>query len=215
MFAGRVPQPEWLHRELVLPVGEGKYRFRTLSLYDVYTLWPTFAAMARSLEARRPIQLSQEVEKALEHLCPGLTATEDFKAWGQIHLDGLVEFYQKQDWARIKTLGEKTHPDDASPKEATREQLKGAERNFYLLCAAGARMAGMSIIEFVQQRFEFCADALIAMRDRLEEERRESGVMDGDQFFGLMQGMLPTQKLTEEQKPAFIREIEEKSNRVQ
>ncbi len=206
-------KPEWQHKVLTLPVGSGKYLFRTLSLYDVWCLWPTFKVIHDEIKAHHPIAFSTAIVEAIEYLCPGFTKTDDYKKFSSVHVDALIEFYGAQDWGRIRRLGERL-PDKSAPAPEQPVDVNEAQQNFFLICLGGARAANIGVPEFMQQRFEFCADSIMAMREELKVAREARGVLDGEQFVGLMSSMLPTIKTPEDQKPAFIREIEDKS-RVQ
>jgi len=207
------PRPEWRHKELVLPIGNGRYRFRTLSLYDVWTLWPVLASAFEALKVHRPITFSGLVAEALEHLCPDLKKAPDLEKLTTTHLDALGEFYMGQDWARIKALGDRSG--DAETR-ADPEAAATARQNFYAVCLAGAQAANMSVMDFVEQRFEFCADAIMAMRDALERRNAAEGKLSNGEFLAVMAGTVPVVKYEEgEEKPGWMKAIEEQSKRVQ
>lgn len=210
-------KPEWRHKELVLPIGEGQYRFRTLSLYDVWCLWPTFASAHESILAHHPIQYSQSFLEALEHLCPGLTKSKDFLQLKSAHIDALAEFFVAQDWKRIKVMGDSVGDNSKEPSlPQTEGEASEGQKTFYVICLAGARAANMSVTEFVEQRFEFCADAIMALREDMARVREKNGVLNDSQFFTLMAGMVPALRYEEgEQKPGWMTDIEEQTKRVQ
>jgi hypothetical protein len=201
-------RPEWRHVDFVLSIGDGKYTFRSLSLYDVWCLWPHITPVSQALEKGLPIQFAQHFLEALEHLCPGLTTTEDFeKKWTFVHFNALIEFYMKQDWARIVALR-----DSASGEPlATDKGEITSEGIFFTICMAAARMSNMSVVEFVEQRFEYCADAFVTLHAQVMEakDKENEGKLNPGQLLAVAQGMFPTDDRREEtEKPAWIQDIE-------
>lgn len=204
---------DWIHKRLPLRIGKRKFQFRTFSLYDVWILWPHLAALAQSLDKGRPLTWARHLQAALKHLAPELLADEETfeKTWTPTHLDALIEFYREEhDWSRLQALGESA---TGTPlREADPIAPQEAQRNFYLVCMAAANAASMSVIEFVEQRFEFCADTIMQLHQTMKEQ--EKGLGPG-QFAAVMGALLPTEKIGKGEKPAWIREIEEKTPRVQ
>ena len=123
----------------MLEIGTTKYRFRTLSLYDVWCLWPSLLPMHEALKHGKPLAFAKHYEGALEHLCPGLTKSDDFKeGWKTFHNDALIEFYEAQDWIRIKILLDSLGEKKEGPAAPGIDAEKG-ERNFFTIVSAAQR----------------------------------------------------------------------------
>ncbi len=175
--SGAFRDPKWLHETLTLKIGEHAYSFRTLSLYDVWRLWPDLYAVKEMSLRGRPLSMIEHAKKILEWIAPVLVANEaDCKAFTQDHANILLDWYRRQDWGRMQTLGGETTKTDGDGDEKTREEK---HQVFFAVVAAGARHAGMGVTEFVQQRFELCADAIqsayATMRDAAEKAGEEVG----------------------------------------
>lgn len=203
----KVPSPEWLHRTVSIEIGKNHWQFRTLSMYDVWKLWPYFSRVAEAVTLKRPVTYAQETMKILDHVCMGFTQSEDFKKLKPVHVTALIEFYSAQDWAKIKTLGEATNPKDKA--EADAMDAEQADYNFYKLCSIGAAAASMSVVEFVDQRFEFCVDALNSARKQIRDAQKDVTMSNAIGFAALVNST-PAIKVDEESKPGWMKEIEER-----
>ncbi len=187
------------------------YRFKTLSLYDVWALWPHILPLMRALD--QPLLWVDHLHEMLKVLNPTLAAVpEHFALIRPAHVDFLLDFYRRQDWARIRELGGFLSEDapEAEKRAAEREEVPRveADRRFMVICTAAARSVDMSPLEFMQERFEFCADVIVNLRSALEYEKNKDKIPT-DKFFDLMQSIMPNSKVTEETKPAWVREAEE------
>lgn len=152
--------PAWFHDTLTLKIGQGEYTFRTLSLYDVWELWPHLVELQKMTLAGRPLSAVEHAIAVLAYLAPSLVAhDEDCKAVTQDHANLLLDFYRHQDWERMATLGRQT----TNTTEAAEGAPAGMKPHdvFVAVCMAGAKNASMPVTDFVQQRFEFCADHII------------------------------------------------------
>jgi len=199
-------RPDWIHRELTIEIGGQPYLFRTLSLYDVWCLWPHLAPIAESIKAGHPLQLAEHLAEILRVLNPVLANSADIISQVKpVHVNLLIEFYRREhDWKRIKQLGDRSAAGKPEPVDA--EQ---AENNFFLICRGASHFSNMSVQEFVSCRFEFCADAIMALSRIMEEQ--DKGLTIG-QFVQVMGGLLPTQKVTEDTRPAWVKELDSRAN---
>jgi hypothetical protein len=165
MSASAIRDPKWLTETLSLKIGAGTYEFKSLSLYSVWVLWPHLRAVKAALLAGRPLTMMKHATEILKWICPALVANEaDCKEFQEIHANLALDFYRSQDFARMETFGESTTKADAVADEQTEEEK---HQTFVAVCAAAAQYAGMDVGAFVQQRFEFCADQIIAAHKSL------------------------------------------------
>lgn len=186
----------WVHRRYVLRVAGRPFIFRTMSLYDVYELWPHVGPFWEAKRRGKPNALGYRIERMMEVLNPTLLRDEEaMKAFTPGHIDELIEFYETQDWQRMRELGSTETVDEEEPGEEQPEELR---RRFMLLCAAGARFAGMPITEFVEQRFEFCADCLATL-SRAKEDADAADRMKPAAFFEMLAGIGPVVRGSEEE----------------
>lgn len=192
---------------MTVDVGGSPFVFRTLSLYDVWCLWPHIAPLAEAMKKGRPIQFAENLIDVLRVLNPVLVSTPDWaKKITPLHVNLLIEFYRREhDWKRIEQLGERSPASKSEPLEAAE-----AENNFFVICLGAARFANMDVKEFVDCRFEFCADAIAALHRTLEAQQ-PSG-MNVDQFVNVMSAVLPTERVTAETKPEWMKELESRGN---
>lgn len=228
-------QPNWLHRSLQLELKDGLvYEFRTFSLYDVWRLWPHFRPMVGAIKNGKPIEWMNHLGAVLGIVNAKRIASRGWRGWWTrvrahfgrdrgllddvnlfrpAHVDALLEFYvTQQDWRRIQRLGDYTTQDpEAFATEITeREAIEpgDANRRFMAICMAAAKMVGMSTADFMESRFEFCADAIITLR-KTYEERATEGKLKEKTFFSLLDGLMPTQKVDPENKPGWMQEMED------
>jgi hypothetical protein len=206
-------RPEWRHCEIRLALGEAAaavYRFRTLSLYDVWVLWPHIQPVYEALLRGRPITFAQHLAEILEHLSPGFTKGDDFQTkFKSHHIDLLLEFYRAQDWARIKMLADSLNEGASDAPVANSDMT--AEQRFFSVCVAAARASGMSVIDFVEQRFEFCADAFMALWAAVKNDQGQEGKMSGPEFMALMHAALPQETFGapgDRPIPDFVKEMD-------
>jgi hypothetical protein len=200
-------RPDWKHRELILRIGKGDYHFRTLSLYDVWSIWPHIVPIREAVERGKPLEFARRFSALLEHICPGLTTSSDFEKWTQVHLDALLEFYSMQDWARIQALAENLGSGEPPPDKKPDDDMSNESR-FFLICMAAARATGMSVPEFVENRFEFCADAFMGLKKSLRADMDKSSGSAAD-FFRTAASILPADILSpDDERPDWIKDIE-------
>lgn len=205
--------PRWVHETIVLRIGERDYTFRTLALYDLWRLWPDLHAVKDMALRGRPLTMMEHAKKILEWIAPVLVANDaDCKAFTQDHANILLDFYRRQDWARMATLGGETTKTEGDGNDKTEEEK---HQVFVAIVAAGAKYAGMDVGAFVQQRFEFCADqiqAAYAAFRRAESEEAGAGAdrpradcwREVNQRLAQTFGVTPT-AVPEEKLPEFMR----------
>lgn len=214
--SGRL-RPDWRHDEVRIELAKNVwYVFRTLSFHDVHEIWPHIVPLRNALFNSKPLAWAEHVEAILRVICPVLAKNEEhMELIRPAHIDALIEFYGKQDWRRIQKLGgvtaEERAAKDAGPSREAIESGEGS-RMFMTLCIVGATVARMSIVEFCEQRFEFCADAILLARQEMEDAENAKKVPP-EKFFQAMSVMLPTQKIDPTNKPAYILEMEELAKR--
>lgn len=171
------PRPNWFHQTIKVSIGGVEYVFQTLSLFDVWTIWPYLAPMKTALERGKPLDLSDHIIAVLEILNPVLAARlkdpkdEIRSQFNSSHVDLLINFYERQDWSRILALVAKTTAIEA---EAAGTDPDEAHQTFVLICSAAARHSNMSLTDFIRQRFEFAADQIIALHHQAERAREEA-----------------------------------------
>jgi hypothetical protein len=184
------------------------YSFRTLSFYDVWELWPHIMPLLKKLD--RPLEWIEHIQAVLAILNPTLASTpEHMELVRPVHVTILIDFYRRQDWPRIGVLGGYlASADSRATVERTPSPKDETDRRFMAICIGAARSVDMSPLEFMQERFEFCADVIINLREAMEEEARR-GKIPMDKFVGLMQAVMPGVRVTDENKPAWMREVEE------
>lgn len=177
MPVGPGRNPDWFHQTIKVQIGKTEYVFQTLSLFDVWMLWPHLAPIKRALERGKPLDFTDHVVAILELLNPVLAAQlkdpqdEIQREFNSGHVDLLINFYERQDWGRIVALTAKT---TAAGAEEAGTDPEEAHQTFVLLCSAAARHCNMAMTDFVRQRFEFCADQLIALHHSAEKAREEA-----------------------------------------
>lgn len=207
--------PKWLHEELVLKIGEHGYTFRTLSLYDVFKLWPNLHAVKAAAIAGRPLTLLDHAKKILEWIAPALVANKsDCKAFTQEYANILLDWFRRvHDWSRIATLGGETTKSEGDGDDKTEEEK---HQIFFAVVAAGAGRAGMGVAEFVQQRFELCADAIqsayATIRDAAEKAGEEVGDGRAHSWREATMGLAATfgvkpEAVSESAQPEFMRAL--------
>ena len=177
MPVGPGRNPDWFHQTIKVQIGKIEYVFQTLSLFDVWMLWPHLAPIKRALERGKPLDFTDHVIAILELLNPVLAARlndpedEIKRDFNSSHIDLLINFYERQDWGRIVALTAKTTAVEAEESGADPDE---AHQTFVLLCSAAARHCNMAMTDFVKQRFEFCADQLIALHHSAEKAREDA-----------------------------------------
>jgi hypothetical protein len=206
-----VKDPKWAHQTLVLKIGEHEYSFRTLSFYDVWTLWPHIFAVKEMLARGRPLTMMAHLKEIMTWVAPVLAANDaDCKEFHEIHANLVMDFYRSQDWARMETLGRNT-TDSGAEEGLTKEE---AHQRFIAVCATAAQYAGMDVGTFVQQRFEFCADQIIAANRAIsstqERDRPESWGEVVAKLAVQMRGAVRT--IDPEKKPDWMKAMEGEPN---
>jgi hypothetical protein len=172
--------PNWFHRELRLEIGKVPYIFRTLSLFDVWAVWPHLAPIHEAIVRGRPLDFSDRLLKVLEIIQPVLAADDErIRELTPVHIDTLINFYDRQDWSRIKALVEKTTAAGAEAQGADPEE---AHNRFIVICQATARYCNMAMTDFLQTRFEFAADQMLALH---QQAKSQSGAAESWDEFGL------------------------------
>lgn len=177
MPVGPGSRPTWFHQTIRVQIGKTEYVFQTLSLFDVWTIWPHLAPLKRSLERGKPLDFSDHLIAILELLNPVLAARlkdpedEIKRDFNSTHIDLLLNFYERQDWQRILALVSKT---TAAGAEESGTDPEEAHQTFVLVCAAAARHCNMDMLEFIKCRFEFCADQIMALHHSAEKAREEA-----------------------------------------
>jgi hypothetical protein len=170
--------PKWIHKTLPVQIGKTGYLFQTLSLFDVWTLWPHLAPLKAALERGKPLDFQDHVVAILEILNPVLAerlkdpGDQIQKDFNPTHVDLLLNWYEREhDWSRIAALVAKTTAVEA---EAAGTDPEEAHQTFVLICAAAARHCNMPMTDFIRQRFEFCADQILALHHATEQAREEA-----------------------------------------
>jgi hypothetical protein len=170
--------PRWLHKTIKVLIGKTEYVFQTLSLFDVWTVWPHLAPIKSALERGKPLDFSDHVLEVLDILNPVLAARmkdpedETSRQFSTTHVDLLINFYEREhDWQRIVALVAKTTAIEA---EASGTDPEEAHQTFVLICAAAARHCNMPMTDFIRQRFEFCADTIMNLRHASEKAQEEA-----------------------------------------
>jgi hypothetical protein len=153
--------PKWVHQTLVLKVSGKDYSFRTFSLYDVWVLWPHLYAVKEMILRGRPLTMMDHAHEIVRWISPNLAlaSPEICEKFVEMHANLLLDFYRRQDWSRMQDFGKetaKTEDPDDTQTEKEKHQI------FVAVCAAAAQYCGMDVEKFVQQRFEFCADQIMA-----------------------------------------------------
>jgi Tat protein secretion system quality control protein TatD with DNase activity len=190
--------------------------FQTLSLFDVWSTWPHLAPMKAAIERGKPLDFHDHVIAVLKILNPVLAArlqdpddpiVHQFKSE---HVDLLLNYYEREhDWSRIATLVSKTT--EAGAIEAGTDPNE-AHQTFVNICSAAARHCGMDMLEFIKQRFEFCADQFILLhhlslkaREEAEDSRAENW-RDVTSKLAATFGVKPT-PVPEAQQPEWMRAL--------
>ncbi len=178
MPVGPGRDPAWFHRTIKIQIGKTEYLFQTLSLFDVWTIWPYLAPMKSALERGKPLDFSDHIVKVLEVLNPVLAerlkdpGDETQKAFNSTHVDLLINWYEREhDWSRILALVSKTTAIEAEAAGADPEE---AHQTFVLVCASAARHCNMAMTDFIRQRFEFCADQIMALHHVAKRAQAEA-----------------------------------------
>lgn len=204
--------PEWFHRTLKIELAKNVwYEFRTLSLYDVWAIWPHVKPAMKALQDHEPIAFARYFLEILKVIQPTLVAVDEhFEMLRSAHVDALVEFYKRQDWRSILALGGYLDQDGAAeiPDAPDREEVDGATANqrFFAICCQAAKMASTSVKEFMDERFEYGVTAILVLK-RAFDDQGTGDRMPASKFFALMDAVLPHQKVGAE-KPAWMLEIE-------
>jgi hypothetical protein len=215
---------DWVHEHLRLELGKNIwYRFKTLSLYDVWKGWPHLLAFAREFNLipgpkPGPIAVMQEhLPELLRLLNPTLAQRpEHFGLISPSAVSLLIDFYRKQDWARIRILGGTLESGQTAPG-AEREPVDegDADRRFLAIVMAASKAAEMSVTEFLQERFEFCADVIINLREAIEGERNKNKMTVG-QWASIMSAVLPHEKPEPDSRTgAILREMNERAAKAE
>lgn len=216
MPVGPGRNPDWFHQTIKVQIGKIEYVFQTLSLFDVWMLWPHLAPIKSALERGKPLDFTDHVIAILELLNPVLATRlkdpedEIKREFNSTHVDLLINFYERQSWDRIVALTART---TAAGAEEAGSDPEEAHQAFVLLCAAAARHCNMPMTDFVRQRFEFCADALIALHHSADKAREESdddrasNWRDVGNKFAATFGVKPV-AIAEDAKPAWMKVLD-------
>lgn len=208
--------PEWFHRTLKLELAKDVwYEFRTLSLYDVYVIWPSVKPAMKALQDHQPITFARYFLEILKVIQPTLAAVDEHvELLRSSHTHALVEFYKAQDWMSIVRLGgylEQDGGDAQIAEDPDREVVDRdtAHQRFLAICCQAAKMANTPVQEFMKERFEYGVTVILVLKQAFDDRERAetSDRMPAAKFFELMDAVLPHQKVGAE-KPAWMLEIE-------
>jgi hypothetical protein len=164
-------EPKWFHEEIRVPLGTPPvpFVFRTLSLADVWGIWPYLLPIKRAMEREKPLDLSDGIEAVLRVINPVLVNDADaMRAFTPAHTNLLINFYERQDWTRIEELMAVGSSADVRERGGSEDDALRADQRFVLICNQTAKGCGMGMHEFVAQRFEFCADQILTARAAVE-----------------------------------------------
>jgi hypothetical protein len=206
--AGR--DPKWIHQTLVLKVAGLDYSFRTLSLYDVWMLWPHLYAVKEMILRGRPLAMMDHAQEIVKWINPSLAQSEPeiCRQFVEMHANVLLDFYRRQDWNRMQDFGKETAKTEDPEDQQTEEEK---HQVFVAVCAAAAQYCSMDVEKFVQQRFEFCADQIMATdKSMTPKKRATSWTSVLSEVAASMAGS--NVKIDPENKPGWMKAMEGEPN---
>jgi hypothetical protein len=202
--AGLIP-----HETITVNIGEGAYRFRTLSIKQIFTCQPELREMRKQLASKTREEISAMTpddeavvvaaqRRLLGSICPlliqiktacvvdGCDTTEPHADY--LHLTGdaltdIIRFYMRQDWAKLGemlSIGE----DSTKPKDPGE-----SERTFRTVGRVVAKAYNQSFDDFINLRFEEAASRVIEIA-RTWEEKDSRGKTSLADFFDMMAGSM-------------------------
>lgn len=197
------------HEWLTVNIGEGAYRFRTLSIKQVFACQAALRIMWRSLAAKSKEEIAsltaQERSDVLEAqrvlfgtICPLLIQPKqscevegclddsphpDFHHLTGENLTELCRFYMKQNW---KKLGEMLTVGEDGPKPSDPGE---SEKTFRVVGRIVAKAYGNSFDDFINLRFEEAASRVIEISDSWDKENSK-GKVTLEEFFDQMSAQM-------------------------
>lgn len=201
------PGYNWRHEKIRLKVGKNFYTMRTLSLMDAVEVEPLLGPLKVALaDGSKPYTYAKLIMELAKALCPMiLMHPDDIAAVDAQTIAAIIDFYGQQDWERVKLVRElRNDPGD----EAEDAPGPGGERTvFYAVAAACAERSHMSVMEFLDQRLEFCMDALLALHDEYRR-LKGAGKMPHGSFVQAMTSMMGGAKqYTHDTAPDWMKDL--------
>jgi hypothetical protein len=196
--------PAWFHEKLTLKIGRHEYAFRTFSFYDVWTLYPHLASFKALMAAGRMLSAVEEAKIILQRVAPVLAARDaDCAAFAkdQAAINLLFDFYRRQDWTRMDVLGKET----TGPKAD--DALLDPHYVFLAAVSLAAKYCGMDSATFVEQRFEFCADQIVACKKVMDQAEPPVAKSWGDVYDKMSLQLGAPQKLDPANLPEFLKNV--------
>lgn len=198
----------WKHERITLKMGRGVYTFRTLSFGDAIEVWRHVPALIESVKA------GDQAGKYLVHavpvirtICPSLLMNpHDLKAGlNKENVALLWEWYVRQDWQRMTDLA------DGGGQRQARTGLDDPEVDnrtvFMTVAARAAETLGMDVPAFLDARFEFAADAIIALRKGVEKQEHAEGKTSAQAFAATSAAMFGSTRVNSSTAPEWLKAI--------
>lgn len=201
------PGYNWRHEKIRLKVGKNFYTMRTMSLMDAVEVEKHIEPVVNAMTGgAQPYTFAVHMIGLAKTLCPMIMDNpEDVKALDRTTIVAILDFYRQQDWERVKLVRElRNDPGD----EAEDAPGPGGERTvFYAVAAACAERSHMSVMEFLDQRLEFCMDALLALHDEYRR-LKGAGKMPHGSFVQAMTSMMGGAKqYTHDTAPDWMKDL--------
>ena len=194
----------WRHEILTHKIGRNYYSFRTLSIADAAEVFRFIPGLQDAIaRGDAPIQYMQHAIPILKVICPSIITIgrlSDLKAVTPLDIKVVWEFYRGQDWARMTGLQGK----GGLAPAAEREDGGPSDRMVFMhVCSAAAESVNMDFMAFLDARFEFCADAIAALRVKLEQQ--PEGQMTADQFAATSAAMFGENRVNSVTAPGWLK----------
>lgn len=196
--------PAWFHETLTVKVNGREYAFRTFSFYDVWTLYPHLAAFKGLMAAGRVMSAIDVSKTILRRVAPVLASSDsdcEALARDERTINLLFDFYRRQDWARMDVLGTETTGPKADDAPLDPHYV------FLAAVSLAAKYCGMDSATFVEQRFEFCADQIVACKKALDQAEPPVAKNWKDVYDKISLQLGAPQKLDPANLPEFLKNV--------
>lgn len=193
------------HETITLELADKPWVFRTLSFMDATIVQPHMIVLANLLTKTEPVPTAAEGMVAfralLEQVNPILAHDDALLNITQPFFMAVVNFYfNKHDWGRMVELAAVSARRRDSGGDDIPQHLV-----YLMVCAKAAETQGMKALEFMDARFEYAVDVIMAMHERYEMAKREEGYQRPDALAATFASLFGETQVTEENAPEWVK----------
>lgn len=195
------------HETIALELADKPWVFRTLGFMDATIVQPHMVVLANLLTKTEPVPTAAEGMTAfralLEQVNPTLAHDEALVAITQPFFMAVVNFYfNKHDWGRMVEM---------AAASLQRRDEGGANIPphlvFLLVCANAAASQGLTTQAFLDSRFEYAVDVILAMHERHKQAKQEEGYQGPEGVAMALAAMFGEVTVNEDTAPEWVKAL--------